>query len=84
MVHWYVWDNYHRLTIQVNFMVKCVCYIGLGSNDCFMTDAALMGGHYRIDIINGVRHPMSDLDVPLVLYTLAYNIWGTGVILQIP
>jgi hypothetical protein len=37
-IHQYVWDNDHRLTIHVNFMIKCVCcYMGLGSNGCFVT-----------------------------------------------
>jgi hypothetical protein len=44
--------------------------MGLGSNDCFVTGAALMDGHYRTDIISGVGHLRSDLVVPLVLYTV--------------
>jgi hypothetical protein len=56
MVHWYVRDNGHGLTIYVNSMVKCVCYMGLRSNDCFVANAALMSGHYRISIISSVGH----------------------------
>ena len=50
----------------------------------FVTGVALMGGHYRTYIINGVGHPRSNSVVPLVLCTVAYNIWGTGVVLQVP
>ena len=31
MVHQYLWDYGHGLTIQVNFMIKCI-YVGLGSS----------------------------------------------------
>jgi hypothetical protein len=41
IVHQYVRDNGHELTIHVNFMVKCVYYTGLRSNGCFMADGAL-------------------------------------------
>ena len=58
-----------------------VCYIGLGSNGCFMAGEALTCGHYRTDIISDVGHPMSDAIVPLVLCMVAYNIRGTGVVL---
>jgi hypothetical protein len=63
MVHCYVRDNSYGLTIHVNFMVKCVCYMGLGSNGCFMA--------------------VLDSIVPLVLCTIAYNIRGTSVVLQV-
>jgi hypothetical protein len=49
----------------------CV-YMGLGSNDCFMADAALIGGHYKTNIISDVGHPRSDLVVLLVLYMVVY------------
>ena len=62
----------------------CVCYMGLGSNGYFIADIALTSGHYKTDIISRVGHPRSDLIVPLVLCTVAYNIWGIGVILQVP
>ena len=55
----------------------------LGSNGCFVTGAALMGNHHRMDIISGVGHPRLDVIVLLVLYTVAYNIRGTSVVLQI-
>jgi hypothetical protein len=42
-----------------------------------------MDGHYRVDIISGVGHPRLDVVVLLVLYTVAYNIRGTSVVLQI-
>jgi hypothetical protein len=54
MVHQYVWDNGHGHTIHINFMTKCVYYMGLGSNGCFVTDAILMDDHYKTDIISGV------------------------------
>jgi hypothetical protein len=63
MVYRYVWDNGHGLTIHVNFMIKCVCHMGLGSNGCFMADAALMDSHYKTDIISSVGHLRSDLVV---------------------
>jgi hypothetical protein len=38
MVHRCVRDDGHMLTIQVNFIVKCVCiYMGIRSNGGFMT-----------------------------------------------
>jgi hypothetical protein len=45
-----------------------VCYMGLGSNGCFVTNVVLMGGHYRTDIISGVGNPRSNSVVPLVLW----------------
>jgi hypothetical protein len=62
----------------------CVCYMGLGSNGCFMASVALTGGHYRTDIISGVGHLRSDLVVPLMLCMVAYNIWGISVVLLVP
>jgi hypothetical protein len=81
MVHWYVHDNGHGHTIQVNFTIKYVCYMSLGSNGCFVTSAALMGGHCKIYIISGVSHPKSDSVILLVLWTVAYNIRDTNVVL---
>jgi hypothetical protein len=69
-------DNVHEFTIHVNFIVKCVYYIGLKSNSCFVTSATLMGGHYMTYIISSVAHSRSNLVVPLVLWTVAYNDWG--------
>jgi hypothetical protein len=83
MIHRYVRDNGRGLTVHVNFMVKCVCYIGLGSNDCFMTGTALLSSHYKAYIISGVGHLRSDLVVSLMLWTVVYNIRGTGVVLQV-
>ena len=81
---YYVRDNGHGLTIYVNFMVKCVCYMGLGSNGYFVIGVALTGNHYKLDIISDVGHLRSDSVVPLVLCMVAYNIWGTSVVLQVP
>jgi hypothetical protein len=72
------------LLCRFNDMVKCVCYMGLGSKDCFVTDVVLMGGHYRTDIISGIGHSRSESVVPLVLCMVAYNNWGTGIVLQVP
>ena len=60
-----------------------MCYMGHGSNGCFVTGAALMGGHYKTYIIKGVGHPALDLVVSLVLWTVAYNIQGACVVLQV-
>jgi hypothetical protein len=83
MIHPYVRDNSHELTIYVNSMVKCVCYMGLGSNDYFITGATLIGGHYRMDIISGVGHSKSDSIVLLMLCTVAYNKRAVSVVLQV-
>ena len=61
----------------------CMCYMGLGSNDCFTVSATLSSGHYRTNIISGVGHPRLDSVVPLVLCMVAYNIRSTGVVLQV-
>jgi hypothetical protein len=39
MIHWYVQDNGHRLTIQVNLMVKglFIFMFDFGSNGYFLT-----------------------------------------------
>jgi hypothetical protein len=77
-------DNGYRLTIYVNFMVKCVCYMGYGSNGCFMDDITLMSSHYKTNIISDVGHSRLDSIVPLVLCTVVYNIRHIGVVLQVP
>jgi hypothetical protein len=64
-------------------MIKCVCYIGLGSNGYFMADATLTISHYRTAIISGVGHPKSDSIELLVLCMVACNIWGTSVVLLV-
>ena len=68
----------------LDFMAKCMCcYMGLGFNDCFVTDASLTGDHYRMYIISSVGHPKSDLVGLLVLRTIAYNGRGTSIVLQV-
>ena len=64
-------------------MVKCVCYIGLGSSGCFVTSTALMGSHYRTDIINDVSHPRLDSVAQLVLCMVAYSGRDTDIVLQV-
>ena len=56
---------------------------GLGSNGCFVAGATLMGNQYRTNIISGVGHPRSNSVVPLVLCMVAFNGWGTGIVLQV-
>ena len=72
------------LLYRLNDMVKCVHYMGLRSNGYFVISAALMGNYYRTYIISGVGHPRLSSVVPLVLWTVVYNIQGIGVVLQIP
>jgi hypothetical protein len=50
----------------------------------FMAGVALMDGHYKTSIISGVSHLRLDLVVPLVLCTVACNIQGTRIVLQVP
>ena len=54
-------------------MFKCVCYMGFESNSCFVTGAALIGGHYMTNIINYMGHPRSNSFMPLVLCMVVYN-----------
>ena len=69
------------LLYTLNAMVKCVYYMGVGSNGCFVTGVTLIGGHYRTYIISGMGHPRSDSVMSLVLWAVVYNIWGTSVVL---
>ena len=48
-----------------------------------MANATLTGGHYRMKIISGVGHLRLDSVMLLVLCMVAYNIRGTGVVLQV-
>jgi hypothetical protein len=57
--------------------------MSLGSNGCFMASAALTGSHFMMDIIGSVDHPTLDSIMLLVLCTVAYNIRGTGIVLQV-
>jgi hypothetical protein len=84
MVNRYARDNGYGLTIYVNFIIKCVCYMGFGSNGCFMAGAALTDSHYKTNIISGIGHPRSDSVMPLVLCIVTYNIRGTNVVLKVP
>jgi hypothetical protein len=72
------------LLYKLDNMVKCVCYMSLGSNGLFVTNAALKGSHYRMDIISNVGHRRLDSVGPLVLCMLMCNGWGIGIILQVP
>jgi hypothetical protein len=65
-----------NLLYTLKCMVKCVCYMGHGFNGCFLTGPALMGNHYKTNIISGVGHQRSYLVMLLVLCIVAYNIWG--------
>jgi hypothetical protein len=72
------------LLYRLSDMVKCVYYMSLGFNGCFVTNTTLMGSHYKMNIISSVSHPRSDSVVSLVLGMVAYNIRGTGIVLQVP
>jgi hypothetical protein len=61
----------------------CVLY-GPWIQWLFVANAALMGGHYRTNIISGVGHPRYDSVVPLVLCMVVCNGWGIGIVLQVP
>jgi hypothetical protein len=89
----YIQHNLHRMTwytgmcgvmaMSLLYMLEfygqmCELY-GPWIQWLFVAGAALMGGHYRIDIISGVGHPRLDSVIPLVLYTIAYNGWGIGI-----
>jgi hypothetical protein len=72
------------LLYRLDDMVKCVCYMSLGSNGFFMTGTALTSNHYRTNIFSNVGQPRLNSIVLLVLCTVVYNIRGTGVVLQVP
>jgi hypothetical protein len=44
----------------------------------------LMVGNYKTYIISSAGHPMSDLVGLLVLWMVAYNDRGIGIVLQVP
>jgi hypothetical protein len=62
MVHWYVRDNDHRLTVQVNHMVKDLLLLfSLGLNCCFVTGATMFDWwSLQTNVISSVSHPRSD------------------------
>jgi hypothetical protein len=77
MIRQYMQYNGHGLTIQVNFMVKCVCG-GFGSNDFVIKMQSFpIDGHYRMNVISGVGHPRSDSVVLLVLCMVCCTMIGT-------
>jgi hypothetical protein len=57
--------------------------MGFGFNGYFIANTALTSNHYRTNIISGVGYSRSDSIVSLVLCMVAYNIRGTGVVLQV-
>jgi hypothetical protein len=67
-------------------MVMCVYVLGGFGSNCFVTKVQPfpMDGHYRTDIISGVGHSRSNSVMLLVLCTVACNIHGTGIVLQVP
>ena len=69
------------LLYRLSNMVKCVFYMGIRSNGCFVTNAALMDDHYMANIISYVGHPRSNLVMPLMLCMVAYNGRGTCIVL---
>jgi hypothetical protein len=50
----------------------------------FVIGKALMGSHYRMDIISSMGHPRSQSIVSLVICTVVCNGWGIGIVLQVP
>jgi hypothetical protein len=70
-------------------IVKCVCAApgggggGFGPNG-FVTKVKSfsMDGYYRTYIISGMGHSRSDSVVPLVLYIVVCNGWGSDIVLQ--
>jgi hypothetical protein len=61
---------------------KCVLY-GLCIQWLFVVGTALMGGHYRTDIISGVGHSRSNSIVLLLICMVACIGWGIDIILQV-
>jgi hypothetical protein len=80
-------DNLHRMTWYTGICgilaMGLLYMLALWSNVCvlyghwiqwlFMADTALIGGHYKMDIISSVNHPRSDSVVTLVLCMVACN-----------
>jgi hypothetical protein len=89
-------DNLHRMTWYTStygIMAMCLQYmLVLWSNLyvlygpwiqwLFVAGIALMGSHYRMDIISGVSHPRSDSVLLLVLCIVVYNGY-TSIVLQV-
>jgi hypothetical protein len=75
--------NSHMLTIYTLYYGQmCVLCRGFRSNG-FITKVQPfpMDSYYRADIISDVGHPRSNAVMPPVLCTIAYNGWGTDIIL---
>jgi hypothetical protein len=55
-MHYMTWytDTYGITTMSLLYrpcdMVKCMCYMGLGFNGCFMADAELTDCHYKTKV----------------------------------
>jgi hypothetical protein len=63
----------------------CVYYIGI--DPMVIRDQrshCLMVGHYKTYIISSLGHPMLDSVILLVLWTVACNGQGTGIVLHVP
>jgi hypothetical protein len=76
-------SNDHRLTIHVNFMVKCICYTGLWIHWFRDHSATIPNGLVNMtDVISwcgplevGLNHTTN------VTYGMLCNSWGTGIVL---
>jgi hypothetical protein len=93
----YKQDNLHRMTRNIGtcgIMAMGLLYmLALWSNACrvyeswiqwlFVVVVALTGSRYRTDIISSVGYLRSNLVMQLVLCTVACNIRGTGILLQV-
>jgi hypothetical protein len=63
----------------------CVFYGGFKSNGFVIKVQSFpIDGHYRTNIISCVGYPRLDSVMPLVLYTVVCNDWGTDIVLQVP
>ena len=51
---WYAGTCSMSLIYKLYNMIKYVCYMSLGLNDCFMANADLTCNHYRMNNISGV------------------------------
>jgi hypothetical protein len=73
-------DLLFKLTLWSKVLV---CYMCLGSNGYFITDATLIGKSLQDIYYYCMDHLRSNLVGPLVLGMVVYNGWGTDIVLQV-
>ena len=71
------------LLYMLTLCSMCVLYVP-SIQWLFYGQSSLNGSFYRTYIFSGVGRRRLDLIMLLVLHTIAYNIRGTGVVLQVP